>query len=543
MMATFARRSNTYGDAGIRTVAVGLLNSYANPAHEQRVAAMVADALPEAAVTQSAQINPEYREYERFSTAVVNAALSPIVGHYVDTLRRGVGALGIRAPLYVMQSQGGMRDAQDVAGAPATLIESGPASGVIAAAALAKRFGIARVLSFDMGGTTAKAGTILDGRVQVAHEFEAAGTVHGGRPAKGSGYPVRFPIIDLAEASAGGGTIASTDEAHGLQVGPQSAGADPGPACYGKADFATVTDANIVLGRLRSDALLGGTFPIDAQRSHAALASIASRAGMSTIEAADGVVRLIDNEMAKILRIVTVERGLDPREFTLFAFGGNGPLHACAVAEALGIQSVVVPASPGVFSAFGLIVAPLQSSAASPILRTQMTDEDLRTTFAALQERALNQLRPQLERDRIAFDDVTFTQALDMRYQGQSYELNVLSKETVADSVAAFHQAHATAYGYSVADEPVEIVNARVSATAPRKTLPYRFEQHAVTGAARRALWIDGAWREVPVVERGALARGIKGPAIVDEYDGTTLIPQRWSATLNEDAIFLRGER
>ncbi|MBV9277769.1 MAG: hydantoinase/oxoprolinase family protein, partial [Candidatus Eremiobacteraeota bacterium] len=226
----------------IRTVAIGFLNSYVNAAHEKRVAEMVADALPEITITQSAQINPEYREYERFSTAVVNAALAPIAGRYVDALNRGLGELGIEAPLYVMQSHGGMKTAKDVAASAASLIESGPGSGVIGAAALATRLGIKRVLSFDMGGTTAKAGTIIDGRVQVTHEFEAAGSVHGGRPAKGSGYPVRFPIVDLAEASAGGGTIASLSDARTLQVGPQSAGADPGPACYGKANLATVTD-------------------------------------------------------------------------------------------------------------------------------------------------------------------------------------------------------------------------------------------------------------------------------------------------------------
>ncbi|MBV9149921.1 MAG: hydantoinase/oxoprolinase family protein [Candidatus Eremiobacteraeota bacterium] len=533
--------------ANIHAVAIGFLNSYTNADHERRTAALVADALPEISLTQSAEVNPEYREYERFSTAVVNAALSPIVGRYVNALREGVADQGIRAPLYVMQSHGGMRDASDVAAAPATIIESGPGSGVIAAAALAKRRGIKHVLSFDMGGTTAKAGTIIDGRVQLAHEFEAAGSVHGGRPAKGSGYPVRFPLIDLAEASAGGGTIASANDARALQVGPQSAGADPGPACYGKADLVTVTDANVVLGRLRNDALLGGTFPIEAKRSQSAIAALAAKVGLSPLETAAGIIRLVDNEMAKILRIVTVERGQDPRGFTLFAFGGNGPLHACAIAEDLDIRSVVVPPSPGLFSAFGLIVAPLQSAVVMPIMQPAMQcqDAELRDSFKELRKRAIEQLRPQIARDSAAFESEAFTETIDARYEGQSYELSVLAKPTITENVAAFHHAHAEAYGYSVESEPVEFVNLRVRASVPRKTLAYRFQLHPVQKPAdRRRVWLDGDWRDVPVLSRDRLPkRGIKGPAIIDEYDGTTLIPQDWSATLEDDSLHLQCDR
>ncbi|MBV8727051.1 MAG: hydantoinase/oxoprolinase family protein [Candidatus Eremiobacteraeota bacterium] len=532
-------------DSKIDAIAIGFLNSYVNSAHERRVAELVCKALPHVTVTQSAEVDPEYREFERFSTAVVNAALSPIVSRYVEALSAGIAALGIRSPLYVMQSHGGMRDAADVAASPATIIESGPGSGVIAATTLAKRYRIERVLSFDMGGTTAKAGTIVNGRVQVTHDFEAAGRVHGGRPAKGSGYPVRFPLIDLAEASAGGGTIASVNEARELQVGPQSAGADPGPACYGKADVATVTDANVVLGRLRNDALLGGTFPIQPDRSHSAIGAIASVLGTTTLEAAAGIVRLIDNDMAKILRIVTVERGLDPRDFTLFAFGGNGPLHACAVAEDLGIQSVVVPPAPGLFSAFGLLVAPLQSAVVSPMMRVaaECDDKLLRNAFAELRTGAFKPLRPQLLRDSTAFESERFTETVDMRYEGQSYELSVLAKPTVAENVAAFHEAHAKVYGYCVAEEPVEFVNLRVTAMVPRKPLPYRFEIHAIAQPAdRRRVWLDGVWRDVPVISRETVAEGIiKGPAIIDEYDGTTLIPRGWSATLEDDALHLRA--
>src|SRR5579871_5662311 len=242
---------------------------------------------------------------------------------------------------------------------PAALVESGPASGTIAAAALAKRIDARRLLAFDMGGTTAKAGTILDGVAQIAGEFEAAGKTHSGRAVKGSGYPVRFPFVDLAEVSAGGGTIAWIDDGGALRVGPISAGADPGPACYGKSDRPTVTDANLVLGRLNPHHLLGGAFAIDAARAHTAIATLARELEMSVEATAAGIVTLVDDAKAKVLRIVTIERGLDPRDFTIVAFGGGGPLHVCALAAELGIHRAIVPAHPGIFSACGLLNAQL----------------------------------------------------------------------------------------------------------------------------------------------------------------------------------------
>ncbi len=268
-----------------------------------------------------------------------------------------------------MRSDGGMASGPQILARPAALIESGPASGAIASAALGQRIGAPRLLSFDMGGTTAKAGAIVDGVAQVAREFEAAGITHSGRAVKGSGYPVRFPFVDLAEVSAGGGTIAWTDEAGCLRVGPLSAGADPGPACYGKSDRATVTDANVVLGRLNPRNLLGGAFPIDASRARSAIETSARILGMSVESVAAGIVTLVDSTMAKVLRIVTVERGLDPRDFTLVAFGGGGPLHACALADELGIARVVVPAHPGLFSACGLLATGLRVNEVRSILR------------------------------------------------------------------------------------------------------------------------------------------------------------------------------
>ena len=321
----------------VAAVAVSLLHSYANGAHERALGAALAHALPHVHVSLSCDVDPAYREFERTSTTVVDALLAPLVRGYLARLSEALRTARIAAPLFVMQSGGGTARADAASLHPAALIESGPASGVIAAAHLGRTLGLDRILSLDMGGTTAKAGTIFGGRPRVVTEFEAAGRTHSGRAVRGSGYPVRVPFVDLAEISAGGGTIAFVDSAGALRVGPLSAGADPGPAAYGKSELPTVSDANIVLGRLNPRALLGGAMPLDARRASRAIASLLPALGGSDVDAAAaGVVALVDDAMAHSLRIVTVERGEDPRSFTLVAFGGGGPLHACALADELG---------------------------------------------------------------------------------------------------------------------------------------------------------------------------------------------------------------
>ncbi|HET9393350.1 MAG TPA: hydantoinase/oxoprolinase family protein [Candidatus Rubrimentiphilum sp.] len=527
----------------IQSIAIGLLHSYANSVHERMLGSAIAAALPGIPVTLSSEIDPEYREYERFSTAVVNAALMPIVHGYLERLAQALKELGISAPLYVMQSNGGIAAADRIARMPAAIIESGPASGVIAAAELARGAQIERVLSFDMGGTSAKAGTIAGGVVHVAAEFEAAGSTHSGRSVKGSGYPVRFPFVDLAEISAGGGTIAWIDEARALRVGPISAGADPGPACYGRSDNATVTDANVVLGRLNQTALVGGTFPIDAQRSHAAIAALAEQIGLSTPETAAGIVRIVDSQMARVLRIVTVERGLDPREFSLVAFGGNGPLHACALAAELGISSIIIPENPGVFSAHGLLVAPLQAGYVRPLL--QLADRvepwELDALFAELESEAGLALREQGARD----GEIAMRRHFDARYPGQSFELSIAAGDNAS---GAFHDEHRRRYGYSVETEPVELVNARVTAT---KTLP-RFPTSAAppgngrSAPEQRPMWVNGDFVSVPVYSRSSLTggRAFDGPAIVEQYDSCVFVAPEWNARVRGTTLHLerRGE-
>ena len=523
----------------IRAVAVGFLHSYKNDAHEAAVVQRVREALPGSYVVSSAQIDPEYREYERFSTAVVSAALGPIVAGYIERCMQRLQALTIEAPLFVMQSHGGMKRADLIVSAPASIIESGPASGVIAAADLAQRRNAKYVLSFDMGGTTAKAGTVIDGRPQVIGEFEAAGKTHSGRASKGSGYPVRFPFIDLAEVSAGGGTVAWIDDGGSLRVGPISAGADPGPACYGKSDRATITDANVVLGRLNNTALLGGSFPIDAERSNAAVDRLAEQLHLSREATAGGILALVNHEMAKVLRIVTIERGLDPRDFTLVVYGGNGPLHACALAQELGVNHIVVPRNPGVFSAHGLLVAPLQSAFSMPILEETraMSDERWEAAFAQLKTRAAQDLAAQ----GVASAQSMFTREAELRYAGQSFELLIDADGTPGDAAQTFHAKHEAIYGYRVPSEPVEIVSVRVTArsvTAPAVAAAPVTSAGVVWG--QRALW-DGAWKSVRIVQREGLPANfsLEGPAIIEQYDTYTYLADRWGASINDGDLIL----
>jgi N-methylhydantoinase A len=513
-------------------IAIGFLHAYANDDHERRMETALARAMPGIPTARSSVVDPEYREYERFSTTVVNAALLPIVRRYLDDLRAALATRGIHAPLYVMRSDGGMTRADAAAAQPAALIESGPAGGTIAAAALARRLQIADVLAFDMGGTTAKAGTIAAGRVQLANEFEAAGGTHSGRSIKGSGYPVRFPFVDLAEISAGGGTIAYVDAGGSLRVGPLSAGADPGPACYGRANTATVTDANVVLGRLNQTHLLGGTFPIDAARSRAAIAWLADQIGTSVEEAAAGIVTLVDAQMAKVLRIVTVERGLDPRAFTLVAFGGNGALHACALADDLGIARILVPPRPGLFSADGLLAADLRASYSAPILRpcADLDAVELATIFAPLEARARDDVRAQGAPDAT----VGLLREADARYRGQSFELTLSCNEYPRAIATAFHDAHERRYGYAARDEVVELVNVRAIATAALGADEHESSDIAPTPktGATRGLYLDGAYREVPLYARQALSndRAIPGPALIEQYDAITYVAPGWQA-------------
>ncbi len=525
---------NELRQSGITTVAVGFLNSYRNDAHELAMAAAIKHALPGVSVTTSAELVREEREYERFSTALVNAALIPVVRRYLEGVAVGMRDLGVAAPVHVMQSSGGTATLAAAAERPATMVESGPAGGVIAAAAVGHALGIADVLSFDMGGTTAKAGTILRGAPAIAYEFEAAGATHSGRSTKGSGYPVRFPFIDLAEVSAGGGTIARVDPAGVLRVGPISAGADPGPACYGRGSEPTVTDANIVLGRLNPVALAGGTFPIDAARAYEAVASVAGPLGGDVVRTAAGIVALVDAEMAKVLRIVSVERGLDPRTFVLMAFGGGGPLHACALAADLGMTRVVVPQHPGLFSAYGLLTAEagvVRSRSLAVVLDSAAFSEAL-----AVAERLTAEAHAALRVQGI--DEAQIVREAGLRYAGQSFDLSVPLDATDAEALAeSFHQRHESRYGYAARDETIEIATVRVTASGGGRGAAQAASGHKSAEAAtigERDVWNGDGFVAARVVERARLAAGatLEGPAVIEQYDSTTWLPPGWRASV-----------
>ncbi|HTW84005.1 MAG TPA: hydantoinase/oxoprolinase family protein [Candidatus Sulfotelmatobacter sp.] len=527
-------------ERGIRSVAVGLLHADVDGEHERAIGEAFAEVLPDVELSLSSDVDPQYREYERFSTTVVNAALGPIVRAYLERVARGVREAGVRAPIFVMRSDGGMAALAAAAKRPATLIESGPASGVIGAAYVGRALGIEHVLSFDMGGTTAKAGTIRGGVPEVSASFEAAGTTHSGRSVKGSGYPVRFPFVDLAEVSAGGGTIAWLDAAATLRVGPISAGADPGPACYGRGEQPTVTDANVVLRRLNPSALLDGAFPIDASRSRAAVASVAAPLDGDVERTAAGIVALVDAEMAKVLRIVSVERGHDPRDFTLLAFGGGGPLHACAVAADIGVARIVVPMYPGVFSAYGLLAADVRAGAVRSLVAP--ADAETWKRVRALFDALAKETDAALGGQGVPKDDRSFVRELDLRYVGQSTELAVTAPRTIEEAVEAFHRRHEQRYGFAARRDPVEVVTVRVTgigatpkprlvaAAAPAARAP---EPRALR--ERRAVYDGSAFVDTPVYARAHLRPGdaFVGPAVVEQYDATTYVAPAWRARVD----------
>ena len=534
------RAAAAVAERGIRAVAVGLLHADIDGSHERAVADAIRAASPDAEISLSSEIDPQYREFERFSTTVVNAALAPIVRAYLDRVAEGVRARGVTAPIFVMRSDGGMAALDTAAQLPATLIESGPASGVIAAAYVGRALALDDVLSFDMGGTTAKAGTIFGGVPEVSASFEAAGTTHSGRSVKGSGYPVRFPFVDLAEVSAGGGTIAWLDAAGSLRVGPTSAGADPGPACYGYGDRPTVTDANVVLRRLNPHALLDGAFPIDAERAQAAIASVAAPLGGDVARTAAGIVTLVDAEMAKVLRIVSVERGHDARDFTLLAFGGGGPLHACAVADEIGVTRIVVPPHPGVFSAYGLLAADVRATAVRSLVAP--ADDTAWSRAQTLFDELARSGDAALEAQEIPAGERTFVRELDLRYVGQSTELTVVAPPSLAAAVEGFHLRHERRYGFSARRDPVEIVTARVVAvgTTPKPRLvaldvPAPRPPQSSALRARREVYDGSGFVDTPVYDRRGLRPGdaFDGPAVIEQYDATTYVAPNWHARVD----------
>ena len=532
-------------DEGVEAIAVALLHSYANPAHEEVVAEIVERLAPEVETSVSHRVLPEAKEYERTSTTVVNACLKPVVSRYLAGLEEGFAGIGTRAPLLLMQSSGGLMPSQAARNLPMHIVESGPAGGVIGAQALAETAGLDNILTFDMGGTTAKASIVERGEVSRALEFSVgAGVIAGSRLMTGAGYVVKTPAIDLAEVGAGGGSLLRLDAAGALQVGPESAGADPGPVCYGAGGTEpTLTDANLLLGYLNPDHLIGGALKLDFEAAREAFErGVAEPMGLAPEQAALGAHRIAASNMIRAIRAVSSERGRDPRDYALFAFGGNGPLFAAGMARELAIQRVLVPPSPGLFSSFGLLHAEVEhhySHAHRRILRGA-DPAALEAAWAALEAEA----DAQLEADGIATDRRALARSAQLHYHGQIFELQVAAPPGRVDEawVAALEEAfgveHERTYGHRAGpEEPVELMTVQVVGRGLSRSAPPPPPPPVPSGrAGSRRAWFghEHGWREATVLARGDLGRdATPGPLIVEEYDATCLVPPEDSARLD----------
>ena len=541
----------------IEALAVCLLNSYANPAHEERIAEIVRKRAPGLTLSVSAEVLPEIREYERTSTTVINAYVMPIVRRYLGTLRSGLDEQDVSAPLMIMQSNGGLMTDEAAAAKPVHVIESGPAAGVVGAQALARKIGLGKLVTFDMGGTTAKASIVEDGEVSRVTEYQVGGGImHGSRLLTGAGYLLRVPAIDLAEVGAGGGSLVWIDPGGGLQVGPQSAGAFPGPLCYNLGGTEpTVTDANVILGYLNPHTLAGGAVKLDATRAHEIFEQkVARPLGLGLADAAYGAHVIAASNMMRAIRAVSSERGRDPREYALFAFGGNGPVFAAGMARQLEMRRIVVPPAPGLFSSFGLLFADVEHHYVRTWRRLarQVDPAALGEVLARMESEA----RAQLAAEGFSDDAIRVKRSADCRYEGQSFELTVpivggaVDAGTLATLADAFGREHQRTYGHRAgADEPVEIVSLRVVGQGvpdrPRVPEQLRLDRTGPgrDGGVRRVYFgTDLGWRETPIIDRSDLPgvggpveapHWMDGPCIVEEYDATCVVPPGARASLD----------
>ena len=531
----------------VEAIAVCLLNSFANPAHELLIKDIVVAKAPQLPLSVSYEVLPEIKEYERTSTTVINAYVMPIVASYLRSLRAGLDAAGIPARLMLMQSNGGIASDQAAIAKPMNIIESGPAGGVVGAQAVARAKDLAKIITFDMGGTTAKAAMVEDGEISRASEYSVgAGIMIGSRLLTGAGYMLKVPAIDLAEVGAGGGSLVWIDGGGALQIGPESAGAAPGPVCYDTGgETPTVTDANVVLGYINPGQLVGGALKLNADKARKVFADkVAKPLGMSVDAAAYGAHLIAASNMIRAIKSVSTERGRDPRAFSLFAFGGNGPLFAAGMARSLGIARVVVPPSAGLFSSFGLLYADVEHHYSRTFRRLlrQADLGEIERAWAELGRQAI----AQLEAEGFAGATAQLRRSAALHYRGQSYELTVpvpdgpIDATMVAHLEEAFGQEHEKTYGHRAgADEPVELVSIqvvgqglRVGGGVPERVKPSRAEP--APPAPRRAYFGDAGWIETPVLRRSDLTSVRQGPLIVEEYDATCVVPPGATAHLDD---------
>ncbi len=481
---------------GVESVAVCFLHSYRNSAHERALLDVLRGprAEPERYVSGSCDVSPEFREFERASTTAINAYVGPLMDRYLGELERASPH-----PVAIMQSNGGFLTAAEARKYAVRTILSGPAGGIVGAVEMARRSGYKKTLTFDMGGTSTDV-ALAGVKARLTTE------------ARIDGYPVRVPMLDIQTVGAGGGSIARVDEGGGLRVGPQSAGADPGPACYGVGDEATVTDAHVVLGRIAADQLAGGELRIDAVRAQQVVARVGAALGLDAIQTAAAILRVANSNMERAIRTVSLERGEDPRDFPLVAFGGCGGLHACELAMELGISTVIVPRIAGALSALGMLLA----------------DRTRDYSFAALGETDFESRFGQMEKQaRMEVPGARLERFADVRYAGQSYELAI-------PWLGNFHKEHLRVYGYADENRLTQVVTLRVRASLPVAKPPLRRPKLRLALMASRRVWVGGRFRQIAAGSREAIGPGtLRGPALITDYGSTTLVPAGWSMRLD----------
>lgn len=526
----------------VESYAICLLHSYANSSHELMIKKIIAIEDPTAYVSVSSELLPEFREYERMSTTVINSYIGPVISKYLRSMDTDLKKKGI-SQLLIMEADGSLASVENSIIKAVSTIESGPAGGVLAAAYIGKLIGRGKIVSFDMGGTTAKCSIVMDSKPLITTMYEVSPHEHGEKLVRGSGYPVKTPVIDLVEVGAGGGSIAWIDKGGALRVGPKSAGAAPGPACYGKGgtDF-TITDANLVLGRIDPSYFLGGKMQLDMHASNKVLEDFVKEIGLNKLEVAEGILSVANSVMARGIRFVTMERGMDVKDFSLIAFGGAAPVQVIDLAEIVGVKEVIIPPSPGVLSAFGFLVADLAHNYVKTrySICSKTNWEEVEKIFYELEERA----KIQLEKDNVFSADMEITRSIDMRYIGQSHELNVniTGIKDIDESLNRFHEAHERHYGYSMPWEEVALVTYRVVAKGIRTKPEVKLKEQIIDGnkkarkGERLVHFKDKGWMKCDVFDREILPPGctVHGPCIIEEWDTTTIVNDGYCGRIDQ---------
>jgi len=535
---------NDLKKTNVDAVAICLIHSYANPSHELELKELVKEAIGNVYLSVSSELLPEYREFERMNTTVMNAYIGPKVSKYIQKLENGLKLLNLNK-LLIMQANGGVMSPEAVLPRPINIIESGPAGGVLAASYIAKLTGRNKIISFDMGGTTAKTCLVQDYKPFLSSTYEVLSSESGDSLVIGSGYPLKIPVMDMYEVGAGGGSIGWIDEGGALRVGPKSAGADPGPACYAKGGKnPTITDANLILGRLNPDYFLGGKLKLDVKLAKSAFESLTDKLNMDTVKVAEGITRIANTTMIRGLRRVSVEKGYDLRDFHLVAYGGAAPIEACNIANEVGIKEIVIPLVPGLFSALGFLVTNLEHHYSQTLIKSfkELSIQEVENKYNELEQKALDQLKV----DNIPDQDIQLIRSMDVRYAGQGFELavpvNKNLKDTDIESLGkSFNNIHKIRYGYNIENEPLEVVNLRLVGIGKIIPPKFNFEKELeyssqdYVKSERDVFFSDVGWTKSLIYERDTLKPGIKinGPAIIEEVDSTIIVNPNYVAHID----------